>query len=73
MLYARFCVRPSHGAKLLHLDTSAAEHLPGVTLVNQDGLIAVLHADPEAAGEACGVIKASWQAARTAGRSGQHP
>jgi nicotinate dehydrogenase subunit B len=61
MLYARVLRPPSHGAELLHLDSSAAEHLRGVTLVNRDGLIAVLHADPEAAGEALGGIKANWQ------------
>ena len=61
MLYARILRPPSHGAKLLHLDSSAAEHLPGVTLVNRDGLIAVLHADPEAVGEALGGIKTEWE------------
>jgi isoquinoline 1-oxidoreductase len=61
MLYARILRPPSHGAKLLNLDSSAAERLPGVALVNRDGLIAVLHADPEAAAEALGVIKAEWQ------------
>ena len=54
MLYARILRPPSHGAKLLHLDSSAAEHLPGVALVNRDGLIAVLHADPEAAAAGLG-------------------
>ncbi len=63
LLYARVRRPPSHGAKLLHLDTSAAEHRPGVTLVNQDGLIAVLHADPQAAEEALTSIKAHWQSA----------
>jgi len=61
MLYARILRPPAHGAKLLHLDSFAAEHLPGVTLVNRDGLTAVLHADPEAAAEALGAIKAEWQ------------
>ncbi|MFZ1100962.1 MAG: molybdopterin cofactor-binding domain-containing protein [Steroidobacteraceae bacterium] len=63
MLYARLLRPAAHGAALLQLDTSAVERLPGVTLVNQDGLVAVLHADPEAADEAAGRIKASWQAA----------
>jgi nicotinate dehydrogenase subunit B len=46
---------------LVRLDTAAAEQLPGVTLVNREGLIAVLHADPEAAGEALGRIHAEWR------------
>ncbi len=62
MLYARILRPPSHGATLQHLDSSAAGRLRGVTLVNRDGLIAVLHADPEAAAEALGAIKAEWQA-----------
>ena len=61
MLYARILRPPSHGAKLLHLDSSAAEQLHGVTLVNRDALIAVLHADPEAAEQALSSIKAEWQ------------
>ncbi len=62
MLYTRLLRPTAHGATLRQLDTSAGEHLPGVMLVNQDGLVAVLHADPEAADEAAGRIKASWLA-----------
>lgn len=62
MLYARFLRPPAHGATLLELDTAGAEQLPGVTLVNREGLIAVLHADPEAAENALALIKADWQA-----------
>jgi isoquinoline 1-oxidoreductase len=63
MLHARLLRPATHGATLLRLDTSAVEQLPGVRLVKQDGLVAVLHADPEAAEEAAGRIKADWQAA----------
>jgi nicotinate dehydrogenase subunit B len=62
LLYAQILRPPTHGATLTQIDTSAAEHLPGVTLVNQDGLVAVLHSDPEAAEDALGRIKAHWQA-----------
>jgi isoquinoline 1-oxidoreductase len=62
MLYARVLRPSSHGAKLLHLDTSGVEHRTGITLVNRDGLVAVLHEDPEAADEALARIKAGWQA-----------
>jgi nicotinate dehydrogenase subunit B len=61
MLYARILRPPAHGATLLQLDTAGVEQLSGVTLVNQGGLIAVLHADPEAAEKALANIKANWQ------------
>ena len=48
MLYARILRPPVHGAVLERAHTSAAEKLPGVKLIRQDGLIAVVHADPEA-------------------------
>jgi len=60
MLYARILRPPAHGAALRHADTSEAERQPGVRVVNQDGLVAVLHADPEAAESALGRIKAEW-------------
>jgi hypothetical protein len=53
MLYARVLRPPAHGATLKSVDTSAAEKMPGVTVINEGGLIATLHKDPEAA-EAAG-------------------
>jgi nicotinate dehydrogenase subunit B len=61
MLYARILRPPMHGATLQQLDTSAADKLPGITIVNHGDLIAVLHADPEAAGVAFMRIKADWR------------
>ncbi len=61
MLYARILRPPAHGATLSQLDTSAVGTLPGVTLVKRDDLVAVLHADPEAAAAALGRIKADWR------------
>ncbi|HAL39198.1 MAG TPA: isoquinoline 1-oxidoreductase [Polaromonas sp.] len=60
MLYARILRPPMHGATLSQLDTVGAEKLPGITLVKRGDLVAVLHADPEAAGVALGRIKADW-------------
>jgi nicotinate dehydrogenase subunit B len=60
MLYACVLRPPAHGAKLTKLDTTAAAKLPGVTVVNEEDLIAVLHADPEAAAAALARIDASW-------------
>ena len=63
MLYARVLRPPVHGATLAKVDTSTAEKMSGVTVVNRDGLVAVLHADPEIAGKALGAVKASWSQA----------
>ncbi|MGZ3325273.1 MAG: molybdopterin cofactor-binding domain-containing protein, partial [Xanthobacteraceae bacterium] len=61
MLYARILRPPVHGAILTQADTSAAEKLPGVKVIRQDGLIAVVHADPEAAAAALAQIRADWR------------
>jgi len=60
MLYARILRPPAHGATLRSVDSSAAEAIPGVRLVNQDGLVAVLAADPEVAEAAIGSLKAEF-------------
>ncbi len=60
MLRARLLRPPVHGAKLKSVDTSAAEGMDGVTVVNQDGIVAVLHQDREAAERALGMVKAEW-------------
>lgn len=62
MLYARILRPPAHGATLKSVDTSAAEKMPGVTVVNQDGLVAVLHADAEEAAKALLAVKATFDA-----------
>ena len=61
MLYAHVLRPPMHGATLTTLDTSGAEKLAGVTVVRHDDLVAVLHADPEAAAKALAEIQAAWQ------------
>jgi len=60
MLYARLLRPPAHGAKLSGVDTSAAADLPGVTVVNRGGLVAVLAEDPETAEAALARVKADW-------------
>jgi nicotinate dehydrogenase subunit B len=60
MLYACLLRPPAHGAKLVNLDTAAAAQLPGVTVVNQRGMVAVLHGDPEMAAKALARVKATW-------------
>jgi isoquinoline 1-oxidoreductase len=60
LLYARLLRPPAHGATLVRVDTAEAARLDGATVVNQDGIVAVLHADPERAEEALGRLKAEW-------------
>jgi nicotinate dehydrogenase subunit B len=60
LLHARLLRPPAHGATLRKVDTAAAERLPGVTVVKEDDLIAVLHADPEAADRALAQVNAEW-------------
>ncbi len=66
MLYGRVVHPPAHGAKLLKIDTSAAEKMPGVVLVKEEGLIAALHPDPEAAEKAVAAIKAEFDVPKPA-------
>src|SRR5665647_1986048 len=61
MLYARILRPPVHGAVLIQADTTAAEKLPGVNIVRLDDLIAVVHANPEAAAAALAQIHADWR------------
>jgi len=60
MLRARLLRPPAHGATLKRVDTSAAAAVSGVVVVNQDGLVAVLHEDPEVADRALGLVQAEW-------------
>jgi nicotinate dehydrogenase subunit B len=60
MLYASLLRPPAHGATLTSVDTSDAQAIPGVTVVHQDGMVAVLHADPEQAARALAAVRASF-------------
>ena len=61
MLYARQLRPPAHSSELGSLDTTKAEAVPGAIIVNQDGIVAALHEDPEQAERALGLIEAAWQ------------
>jgi nicotinate dehydrogenase subunit B len=63
LLHARILRPPAHGATLAKVDTSEAAKVDGVTVVNQDGLVAVLHADPEVAEKALARLRPEWNAA----------
>jgi len=60
MLCARLLRPPAHGATRRSVDVTAAQKMPGVTVVERDDLVAVLHADPDAAGRALELVRADW-------------
>ena len=66
MLYARLLRPPMPGASLLSVDTSAAEKLPGVTVIKKDDLVAVLHGKPDLAAAALAQVHAEWSRPQTA-------
>ena len=60
MLYARILRPPSHGAKLVSVDYSAAEEMEGVRVVRDGDLVAVLHELPDMAAAALVRIDAEY-------------
>ncbi len=60
MLYAAISRPPAHGSKLLSVDKSKAEAIPGVKVMVIENLVAVLHANPNMAANAAAAIKAEW-------------
>jgi len=60
LMYAKVLRPPAHGATLKSVDTSAAEKIPGVTVVNEAEIVAVLHADPETAAKAMASVKSEY-------------
>ncbi len=60
MVFARILRPPAHGAKLAGIDTSAAEKVPGVRIVKDGDLTAVVAGTPDAAEKALGLIKAQF-------------
>jgi len=61
MLHARILRPPAHEAVAAKIDLSAARTLPGVTVVERDDLVAVLHEDREAAARALEAVHAEWK------------
>jgi len=60
MLYARIVRPPAHGATMTSVDTSAAESMPGVTVLKEEDFVAVLAADPETAARALDAVQAGF-------------
>ncbi len=59
-LHARVLRPPSHGATLTQVDTTAAEARPGVRVVREGDLVAVLHEHRDEADAALALIKAQF-------------
>ncbi len=62
MLYAKILRPSSHGASLTSVDSSAAEQVEGIQIVQSDDSVAVLHAHPDLAEKAMGKVKATYDA-----------
>lgn len=60
-LHARILRPPAHGATLTQVDTSAAEKIPGVQVIRDGDMIAVLHEHRDEADRAAGLIKADFK------------
>ena len=59
-LHARILRPPAHGATLGSVDTSAAEKLPGVKVIRDGDMVAVLHEHRDEADRALAMVKAEW-------------
>jgi isoquinoline 1-oxidoreductase len=60
LLHARLLRPPAHGAKLTHVEVSAAREIPGVQVIQDGDLVAVLHEAPDVAEQALASIKAQY-------------
>lgn len=61
MLYAAILRPPAHGARLKRVDTSAARQVEGAVVVEQPGLVAVLHELPDVAAAALDKVAAEFE------------
>jgi nicotinate dehydrogenase subunit B len=60
VLQARILRPPAHGAVMGAVDVTAAEKVPGVKVVRDGDMVAVLHAHWDEADKALDLIKAEW-------------
>jgi len=60
MLHAKVLRPPSHDATLASVDVSKAMNVTGAIVIQEDGLIAVLHENPELAENALALVSAKW-------------
>ena len=60
MLFAKVLRPPSHDAKLESVDVSKASAITGAIVIQEDGLIAVLHENLDMAENALALVSAKW-------------
>ncbi len=60
MVYAKILRPPSHKSKLVSVDVSGAKEVPGVQVIQEGDLVAVLHTYPDIAEMALSRIKAKF-------------
>jgi isoquinoline 1-oxidoreductase len=60
MLHAKILRPPSHDAILASVDCSKARDISGAVVIEQEGLMAVLHEKPELAEKALALVSAKW-------------
>ncbi len=60
-LHACVLRSPAHGLTLAQADTAAAEQIPGVRIVRDGTLLAVLHAQPDTARKALTLVKGTFE------------
>lgn len=60
MVHARLVRPPAHGAKLKSVDISGAQKIPGVQIIQDNDMIAVLHKHFDVAEKALSLIKADF-------------
>lgn len=61
MLYASILRPPAHGAKLKQVDATAAQAIEGTIIVQEPGLVAVLHERPDVAEAALEKLRAEFE------------
>ena len=62
MRHAKIVRPPAYGATLVRVDTSAAEAMPGVTVVHDGNFVGVAAPTPVEAAAAAAAVKAEWTA-----------
>jgi len=60
MLYARVLRPPSHGAAIISVDVSRAQEMKGITVIQEDDLVATLHENRWMAEKALSLISVRW-------------
>ena len=60
VLHARILRPPAHGATMTQVDTSAAEQVPGVRVIKDGDIVAVLHEHRDEADKALALVKAQF-------------